>query len=311
MRRFVIIICATLLAVGFIAWPQSAALAAPGSADIGAANRKLQNMTNQMATAQKNYQASAAKLARARTSAANSRKELKSLNTRIETDRKALNAQADYLYRTGNASILAAVFSSQSLEEFFSKVNYLTFVSESNARVVNGLRADLNRHTVVQASLDSQLKTQEAQTASLRRQSEQATRELASTQSYVNTLSAQQQAALQAAAEAANARRDASSSSSSEASKSYTPPANVSGTGQTFSGIASWYSNGGGMTAAHKTLPFGTLVRVTYRGNSVVVRINDRGPYVNGRVIDLNRAAAAAIGLESAGIGRVTCEVVK
>jgi rare lipoprotein A len=52
------------------------------------------------------------------------------------------------------------------------------------------------------------------------------------------------------------------------------------------------------MTAAHRTLPFGTKVRVTHRrnGRSVVVRINDRGPFVRGRVIDVTPAAARSLG---------------
>ena len=75
-------------------------------------------------------------------------------------------------------------------------------------------------------------------------------------------------------------------------------------------GIASVYSGGRTangehasprqLTAAHRSLPFGTLVRVTSRstGRSVIVRINDRGPYVRGRVIDLTPAAASALGFQ-------------
>ena len=86
------------------------------------------------------------------------------------------------------------------------------------------------------------------------------------------------------------------------------------------SGIASIYSGGrtangekaaaSGMTAAHKTLPFGTLVRVTHQrsGRSVVVRINDRGPFVRGRVIDVTSAAARALGFS--GLAPVTLAVV-
>ena len=73
---------------------------------------------------------------------------------------------------------------------------------------------------------------------------------------------------------------------------------------------ASWYGPGfhgrktasgerfnqNAMTAAHKTLKFGTLVRVTYKGRSVTVRINDRGPFTKGRTIDLSKAAARKIG---------------
>jgi rare lipoprotein A len=85
-------------------------------------------------------------------------------------------------------------------------------------------------------------------------------------------------------------------------------------------GIASIYSGGktangeiarsSGLTAAHRSLPFGTLVRVTNQqsGRSIVVRINDRGPFVRGRIIDLMPAAARAIGCS--GLAHVTVEVV-
>jgi peptidoglycan lytic transglycosylase len=63
-----------------------------------------------------------------------------------------------------------------------------------------------------------------------------------------------------------------------------------------------------GLTAAHRTLPFGTRVRVTNRSNgrSVVVRINDRGPFIRGRVIDLTPAGAHALGFS--GLAPVTVE---
>jgi rare lipoprotein A len=85
-------------------------------------------------------------------------------------------------------------------------------------------------------------------------------------------------------------------------------------------GIASVYSGGltangehaspRGMTAAHRSLPFGTRVRVTNQrnGRSVTVRINDRGPFVRGRIIDLTPAAAGAIGLS--GLAPVTVTVI-
>jgi len=65
-------------------------------------------------------------------------------------------------------------------------------------------------------------------------------------------------------------------------------------------------------TAAHKTLPFNTIVKVTNleNGKYTLARINDRGPFVQGRIIDLSRAAAAAIGMVGDGIARVSVEVV-
>jgi rare lipoprotein A len=70
--------------------------------------------------------------------------------------------------------------------------------------------------------------------------------------------------------------------------------------------------NPSAMTAAHRTLPMGSRVRVTNRANgeSVTVRINDRGPYIGGRCLDLSRAAFAAIGKISAGVMRVKYEVL-
>ncbi len=61
------------------------------------------------------------------------------------------------------------------------------------------------------------------------------------------------------------------------------------------------------LTAAHKTLPFGTKVKVTNlrNGQSVKVRINDRGPFVAGRIIDLSRKAARRIGMKNEGVGNV------
>lgn len=93
------------------------------------------------------------------------------------------------------------------------------------------------------------------------------------------------------------------------------------------SGEASWYAasfqghltangeryDGGALTAAHRTLPLGTYVRVRSlaTGKSVVVRINDRGPYVKGRIIDLSYAAAEALGLTDARSMRVQVERVE
>jgi rare lipoprotein A len=92
-------------------------------------------------------------------------------------------------------------------------------------------------------------------------------------------------------------------------------------------GFASWYGpsfdgqrsasgeifDSGQLTAAHRTLPFGTWVRVRRldSAQSIVVRINDRGPYVGERIIDLSYAAARRIGLTEPGLSRVALEVVE
>jgi rare lipoprotein A len=98
-------------------------------------------------------------------------------------------------------------------------------------------------------------------------------------------------------------------------------------TGYKESGMASYYArklhnrktasgellNNGAMTAAHKTLPFGTevLVKNVNNGKSVTVRINDRGPFVKGRIIDLTRAAFLKIANLDKGVAKVEIRVVK
>ena len=93
-------------------------------------------------------------------------------------------------------------------------------------------------------------------------------------------------------------------------------------TSGSFSGKASYYGsesgartasgaryNPMGMTAAHRSLPFGTKLKVTHGSRSVVVTINDRGPFIRGRVLDLSKGAAQVIGLTGRGVGHVVAEV--
>jgi hypothetical protein len=94
--------------------------------------------------------------------------------------------------------------------------------------------------------------------------------------------------------------------------------------GEVLQGKASWYGPGfdgrttasgaifdqEGWTVAHKTLPLGTILLVSYGGRSVVVLVNDRGPYVAGRILDLSHGVAAALGTTHAGVATVRAEVL-
>ena len=88
-------------------------------------------------------------------------------------------------------------------------------------------------------------------------------------------------------------------------------------------GRASWYAltsktasgermNPAAMTAAHRSLPFGSKVRVINKrnGKAVVVRINDRGPFVRGRIVDVSTGAAGVLGMKSSGVAPVRVELV-
>jgi rare lipoprotein A len=104
----------------------------------------------------------------------------------------------------------------------------------------------------------------------------------------------------------------------------YTPHDNLAGPRTVSQGIASFYTEGTQtangekfdtfqMTAAHPTLPFGTKLRVTNvaNGQSVTVRINDRGPYVPGRVVDVSYSAARTLGMVGGGVAKVKLDVVQ
>ena len=124
------------------------------------------------------------------------------------------------------------------------------------------------------------------------------------------------------AAKSASYKASGKSYSYKKSKKSYNSNADNSG-GYSISGKASYYwqpqrvASGGwfnpnAMTAAHKTLPFGTKVRVTNlnNGKSVVVTINDRGPYIAGRIIDLSKAAAHSISMQGSGVVPVNMTVL-
>lgn len=109
--------------------------------------------------------------------------------------------------------------------------------------------------------------------------------------------------------------------------KAKAPPPLIPSVGERQTGLASWYGNPfhgrqtasgeiynmNGFTAAHRTLPFHTWVRVTNLENQrfTTVRINDRGPFIEGRIIDLSRAAADAIGMLGTGTALVRLEIVE
>jgi rare lipoprotein A len=109
--------------------------------------------------------------------------------------------------------------------------------------------------------------------------------------------------------------------------KKHTPfarPNNTTPTQIASQGVASFYTEGQqtasgekfdthDLTAAHPTLPFGTRLRVTNvgTGRSVIVRVNDRGPYVPGRVVDVSHSAANALGMVQSGIAKVKLDVIQ
>ncbi|WP_407181519.1 septal ring lytic transglycosylase RlpA family protein [Bradyrhizobium sp. STM 3562] len=80
---------------------------------------------------------------------------------------------------------------------------------------------------------------------------------------------------------------------------------------QAESGLASYYGgrgHTGEMTCAHRTKPFGSIITVTHGGRSIQCRVNDRGPFIRGRIIDVSMSAARALGMTRSGVVRVSIE---
>lgn len=85
----------------------------------------------------------------------------------------------------------------------------------------------------------------------------------------------------------------------------------ISCTASAESGLASYYhgiGRSGEMTCAHRTKPFGSMVTVSHGGRSIQCRVNDRGPFVRGRIIDVSTTAARALGIIELGVARVVIE---
>ena len=81
---------------------------------------------------------------------------------------------------------------------------------------------------------------------------------------------------------------------------------------QAESGLASYYGYGkagkGELTCAHRTRPFGSVLKVSWSGRTIQCRVNDRGPFIRGRIVDLSVSAARALGMMSAGVVHVSVE---
>jgi rare lipoprotein A (peptidoglycan hydrolase) len=241
--------------------------------------------------------------------------ELDAAQVEVERTRQDLNAKIRYLYTDGKSDDLISLLQASDVADFIVKYDYLARAVTGEARLLNELRAkrksiekkqdELTRYKEEQASLAGTVDTAgiEAQLSMKRQQLAAVTSEII---------------AMELPQTQTPAPVDFSPT------KVYAMP-DESGfirTGQTVSGYSSWY--GGefhgrptasgevydqyAFTCAHKSLPFGTWLRVVFRGRAVIVRVNDRGPFVRGRILDLSRAAAEAVGLT--GVQWVDCEIV-
>jgi rare lipoprotein A (peptidoglycan hydrolase) len=344
LHRNHLCIVALACAIGACAAPMLAAGApsAQVTQQAAAAKARLDAMEKDLGATMGEYTAAASQLAVTRSQIAANRSALKTLNTSLKSGDRRLDAEAVFLYRTNGNGYTEALLSAGTLDQFASRLFSLARVASRDAELLRQMRAD--RAAAVRVAAQLALREQRQATlvadVSGRRASAQAA--IDAQQRYADKLSAKVSAALQAAQSAAT--------SPSTPGPAVTPvqtgshgvvratvdglpgtyavlagdPRSYRSTGISFDGEATWYGNSRpGMhtssgrafderefTCAHKTLPFGTRIAVTFRGSRVIVVVTDRGPYGAGRVIDLSKHAASVLGLVGVGVGQVHCEVV-
>lgn len=233
----------------------------------------------------------------------------------VETARNRLNNSLRAMYMNGRVQTLVQLVGSTDVSEFLAWHQNMIAVSTHQAASFKALKDKRKHLRVIQEKLNA-FKQEQAQlnrsadTAPIEATLEQKKSQLAGVSSTLITMELP--------------ATDAPPPSVFDPSTVFVrPDVNAfAPTGQMFSGYSSWY--GGdfpgkptasgevfdehAFTCAHRTLPFGTWLKVSFRGRSVIVKVNDRGPTVKGRVLDLSKGAAEAIGLT--GVQWVDCEIV-
>jgi rare lipoprotein A (peptidoglycan hydrolase) len=318
--------------------PVASAVPSASGEQVAAAKSRIVAMQSELSSAMSDYDSTVAALARTRAEIATNRARLKTLNDSIGRGQTRLSAECVFLYRTDGNGFAEALLTSPSIDDFANRLLAVSRIAGRDAELIRTLRRDeivARRLTLVLAKRGRRQAAEVAMVTARRAKAQSA---LTRQQRYADSLSASVSVALQADAtggrgKSPGPRRAAPrgivwatiDGRSGKYAVLANQPKNYSRSGITINGIATWYGNvrpgmrtasgrafdENELTCAHKTLPFGTRVAVTFRGKRVIVTVTDRGPYGKGRVIDVTKRAATIIGLRSAGVGRVHCEVVR
>lgn len=258
---------------------------------------------------------------------------LREAEDRYDASLRRFNERISAIYKLGESEFYAIMLSSEDFTEAITRLSYLGTISENDLKLLEEVHAQEREVRALHERVDY-LKQDRAQNLDdLRRQKLELENQISTGQKKVYD-ETDELLKVRAREQEEEARRAEEASQGDDASLyagvlgpsivvGAGPPAGLQPTGTVLSGVASWYGPGFhgnrtangeiynqyGLTAAHKTLPFGTWLKVTFNGRSVFVRINDRGPYIPGRFLDLSAGGAQAIGLT--GIGYVTAEIYR
>jgi len=234
-------------------------------------------------------------------------------------------ARAVEAYKAGSTTRLALLLSTQSLSQMFTVAEATLASAENDSEALDELEAAREAAESNQEAIDQRKQELLAARAEVDAIAREANAKLSARSSVLDRLTAEiAELERQAREAAALAARPSAALLRLLGASGPAPgiPDGFVGTGVTFEGIASWYGPGfegnhtanGDIfdpdlyTAASKELPLGSWLYVTYGGRGVVVLVNDRGPYVEGRILDLSQAAAEYLGI--GGLGWIEAEIL-
>jgi len=230
------------------------------------------------------------------------------------------------IYKLGDSNFYNVVLTSDDFTDALSRVSYLSKVSENDQRLVERVKADAESVRVIHTRVEELKQTQSGDVNALQQRKQELQGLIRTGSSEIDKQTAELNKARQeedAAAESFDGGGFYGGLMGPSITVSNEPPPGLRPSGMTISGMASWYGPGFqgnttangeiynmyGFTAAHKSMAFNTWLKVTHDGRSVFVRINDRGPYVGGRILDLSYSSAQAIGIS--GVGFVSAEIYR
>ena len=276
---------------------------------------EIAGLEKQLARTQRDWITISQQLQEVEQSIVNCYMQIDAAETEVENAKRKLNDKLIYLYIEGRRDALVKLFGSRDVSDFVTKLDYLLHIASSEAGAFGELKTKRYKLMKYQDQLivfkQKEAKLARSQdTTAIESIIAQKRNELAEVNGSIiaNELPATQNAA----------------ATDFSPNRVYEQPDEncFIRTGQMLSGYSTWYGNefhgrptASGeifnqyaFTCAHKTLPFGTWLRVTFRERSVIVKVNDRGPFVKGRMLDLSRGAAEVIGLS--GVQWIDCEIV-
>jgi len=283
--------------------------------EIRSLEEEIVQLEAQMSKAKKDWVTVSESLAELEDRVVTSYMEIERVEAEIEQSRATIKDLVRRLYVDGRVADFERLMSSRDISDFITNHDHMMRVTSRESLALNELRErrdrleryrdELNDYKSEQAKLARSTSPDaiEAKLAEKRKRLADLTSEIIAMQLPVTLTPAP---------------------SSFSPSRVYSMPDENGfvSTGQVFSGYSSWYGNefhgrptASGerydqyaFTCAHRTLPFGTWLRVSFRGRCVMVRVNDRGPFIKGRILDLSRGSAEAIGLT--GVQWVNCEIL-